>query len=91
MTLSIVKVMWWTKNEYEALAKWYCWVEHQNTWTQACTGAANLTWTGLRLNPSLQSEKLATKNLSHDMASTTDELFPVDSNSVQCPLVFYQV
>jgi hypothetical protein len=66
-------------------------VEHQNAWTQVCVGATDLTWNGLRLNPSLQSERLATTNLNHDMASTIDELFPVDSNAVQCSSVFYQV
>jgi hypothetical protein len=82
MMLSIAKVMWWMKNEYEALVKWYWWVEYQNAWEQVCAGAANLTWTGLRLNPRLQSKRLATENLCHDMASTVDELFPADSNTV---------
>jgi hypothetical protein len=79
--LSIAEVMWWTKNEYEALLIFYWWVEHQNTWTQACAGAANLTSTGLTLRPRLQNEKLATKNLSHDMLSTVHDSFPADSKA----------
>jgi hypothetical protein len=75
-------------NEYDALVEWYWWAENQNTWTQACPGATYPTWTGLRLNPGLHSERLATNNLSHDMAASFDKLFPVDSNTVQCPLVF---
>jgi len=45
MILSTDKVMWWTRNEYEAMVQWYWWVETQNTWTEVSAGARDLTWT----------------------------------------------
>jgi hypothetical protein len=64
-----ISVRW--MNEYWALVEWY-WQENWITWIKTCHSATlstiNLTWSEVRLNPGLNSDRLVTNHLTYGTA-----------------------